>query len=290
MRVALNHWTQYTYDRRVFLSPQLIRLRPAAHSRLTLESYTLTVQPENHAIHWQQDAFGNFVARIDFADALQKMTIQVHLIAQFQPVNPFDFLLDPEALGFPFAYDAQLTKDLAAYLELTEPGPLLTQWLRQVNRSGRGTVDFLIDLNQQLYQDIAYSERLAPGVQSAEETLQRAVGSCRDSAWLLVQLLRHLGLAARFVSGYLVQLADDQSLSQMPSTSPVDSLALHAWAEVFIPGAGWIGLDPTSGMLATESHIPLACSTQPSGAAPVSGTSGLSETSLTYKGSLVRLS
>lgn len=289
MRVALDHFTQYSYDRPVFLSPHLIRLRPAAHSRITLESYSLTIQPENHAIHWQQDPFGNFVARVDFEGALQRMTIQVHLIAQLQPVNPFDFLLDTEALSFPFTYQAQLIKDLAPYLELAEPGPLLTHWLSKVNRSQTGTIDFLLGLTQQLHQSIAYQERMEPGVQSAEETLQRGIGSCRDSGWLLVQLLRHVGLAARFVSGYLVQIDADQPVHQSPDSSPADLLALHAWAEVFIPGAGWIGLDPTSGMLATESHIPLACSSHPAGAAPVSGSTGLSETSLMFKSTLVRL-
>ncbi|GAB3277277.1 hypothetical protein GCM10027347_51190 [Larkinella harenae] len=289
IRVALDHHTQYNYDRMVFLSSHLIRLKPAAHSRAAIESYSLTIEPANHVLHWQQDPFGNFIARVDFTDAVQTMTIQVQVVARLEPVNPFDFFVDTDAATFPFEYNAQLKKDLAPYLDYSEPGPYLDQWVRQVDQTKRDTVDFLIRLNQQLYQAITYTERLQSGVQTAEETLQRAIGSCRDSGWLLVQILRHLGLAARFVSGYLAQVAADEPAVQKQANAVENTLALHAWAEVYIPGAGWIGLDPTSGVLATEGHIPLACTPQPSAAAPVTGTSDLSEVRLTYTHTLVRL-
>ncbi|UFH54866.1 transglutaminase family protein [Spirosoma sp. KNUC1025] len=290
IRVALEHYTQYDYDRMVYLSPQLIRLKPAAHSRATIESYSLTVKPENHVLHWQQDPFGNFIARVDFSGAIQSMTIDVQLVASLEPVNPFDFFIDTYAESFPFDYETILKKELALYLEKSELGPYLAQWLKQIDfQTKLGTVDFLIRLNQQVCQAIAYRERLQPGVQTPDETLQRAIGSCRDLAWLLVQLLRQLGLAARFVSGYLAQLKVETSVENGSSESVEDSLALHAWAEVYIPGAGWIGLDPTSGMLAAEGHIPLACTADPVSAAPLTGTAGLAETKFTYRSHLSRL-
>lgn len=290
IRVAIHHYTQYQYDRLVFVSPHLIRLKPAAHTHASIESYSLTIEPENHVVHWQQDPFGNFVARVDFWEPMQMMAIKVEIIAGLEPVNPFDFFIDTYAESFPFEYDAQLKKDLVSYLEITEQGPYMTQWLGQIDQTKRGTVDFLISLNQQLYQAVAYTIRLQPGVQTVEETLKLAIGSCRDSGWLLVQTLRQLGLAARFVSGYLAQVATDETTANDPANPIENSLALHAWAEVYIPGAGWIGLDPTSGMLATEGHIPLACTPDPEGAAPITGTTDQNETTFTYTNTLDRLS
>jgi len=283
-RVAIHHHTQYDYDRMVSLSPHLIRLRPVAHSRATIESYSLTIQPANHALHWQQDPFGNFVARVDFWEPMQSMSIDVDIVASLEPVNPFDFFLDTYAISFPFDYEDQLKKDLAPYLDVTEKGTHYEQWLQSIDRTTQGTIDFLISLNKRVFQDIAYTTRMEPGVQTAEETLDLAIGSCRDSGWLLVQTLRKFGLAARFVSGYLAQVVPEG-----PSELKENSLALHAWAEVFIPGAGWIGLDPTSGMLATEGHIALACTSEPMGAAPVTGTSEIAETTLSYSNTLVKL-
>lgn len=289
VRVAIHHHTQYQYDRMVLLSPHLIRLKPAAHTHALIESYSLTVEPENHVVHWQQDPFGNFVARVDFWEPMQTMAIKVEIIAGLEPINPFDFFIDTYAESFPFEYDTQLKKDLISYLEVTESGMYMAQWLAQIDQTKRSTVDFLINLNQKIFQTIAYTVRLEPGVQTVDETLQQAIGSCRDSSWLLVQTLRQVGLAARFVSGYLAQIATDDALSDGSTNAIENSLALHAWAEVYIPGAGWIGLDPTSGMLATESHIPLACTPDPMGAAPITGTSDQSETTLTYTNTLERL-
>jgi transglutaminase-like putative cysteine protease len=233
MRVAIRHYTQYHYDRSVFLSSHLLKLKPAAHCRTPIESYSLIVKPENHFIHWQQDPFGNFMARIDFQQPTQQLSIEVELVANIAEVNPFDFFLDEYAQSFPFAYDAQLEKDLSPYLEISTPGPNLKQWLRKVDRSTKATVDFLVMLNQMLYQDIGYTIRMQPGVQTDEETLEQALGSCRDTTWLLVQILRQLGLAARFVSGYLVQLTSPTHMQQ--DGPKEDFTALHAWAEVYIP-------------------------------------------------------
>ena len=286
MRIAIRHHTSYTYDRSVFLSSHILRLKPAAHSRTPIEAYSLIIKPENHFIHWQQDPFGNFMARIDFQEPTQQLSIEVELIANIAEVNPFDFFLDEYAQHFPFVYEAQLEKDLRPYLEISSQGPHLRQWLEKVDRSERAIVDFLVMLNQMVYQDIGYTVRLQPGVQTDEETLAQALGSCRDSAWLLVQILRQLGLAARFVSGYLVQLVSPKHLQDGPKE---DFTALHAWTEVFIPGAGWIGLDPTSGLFAGEGHIPLACTPSPSGAAPIVGTAEKAETVFTYLNSVKRL-
>ena len=290
VRVAIHHYTHYEYDRLVLLSPHLIRLKPAAHSRALIESYSLTIEPANHSLHWQQDPFGNFIARVDFWESMPKMSIKVEITALLEPMNPFDFFLDTYAESFPFTYEDQLRKDLMPYLEVAELGPLLKQWLQKIDQTKRGTVEFLILLNQQVFQDIAYSIRMEPGIQTTEETLASAIGSCRDSGWFLVQVLRHYGLAARFVSGYLAQLLTDETRLKDPLGTKQDSLALHAWAEVFIPGAGWIGLDPTSVMLATEGHIPLASTPDPASAAPVTGTTEICETTLTYVNTLDRLS
>ena len=271
IRVALNHKTQYLYDQPVQLGPHVFRLRPAVHSRTPIESYSLRIKPENHFINWQQDPFGNYQARVVFPEKTRELSIEVDLVADMTVINPFDFFVEEYAENYPFGYDEQLTKELGPYLEIKEQGPLLERFISAVDRSPTAIVDFLVGLNQRLYQHVNYTIRLEVGVQSCEETLSKALGSCRDSGWLLVQVLRHLGLAARFVSGYLVQLTADIKSLDGPSGPEQDFTDLHAWAEVYIPGAGWIGLDPTSGLFAGEGHIPLACTADPVSAAPVTG-------------------
>jgi uncharacterized protein (DUF2126 family) len=274
IRIALHHVTDYRYDRRVQLGPQVVRLRPAPHCRSQIVSYSLRVTPEQHFINWQQDAFANHQARLGFPEKTQHFRVEVDVVVDMAIVNPFDFFLEDEAKAYPFAYDAALQEELAPYL-LTD-GALaqatrFQSYLAGINREPTPTLDFLVALNQRLQQDISYLIRMEPGVQTPEQTLLKASGSCRDSAWLLVQLLRHLGLAARFVSGYLIQLTPDVKSLDGPSGTEVDFTDLHAWCEVFLPGAGWVGLDPTSGLLTGEGHIPLACTPQPSSAAPITG-------------------
>ena len=271
IHVALQHVTHYRYDRRVSLSPQVVRLRPAPHCRTPILSYSMRVEPAEHFINWQQDAFANHQARLVFPEKTTEFKVTIDLVAEMSVYNPFDFFLEPEAEHIPFAYGEALRAELAPYL-VTEPaGPGLAALLATISREKTRTVDFLVGLNQRLQQEIRYTIRLEPGVQTPEQTLSLRSGSCRDTGWLLVTVLRHLGLAARFVSGYLIQLAPDVKSLDGPSGTEVDFTDLHAWCEVYLPGAGWIGLDPTSGLMAGEGHIPLACTPQPSSAAPITG-------------------
>ena len=289
IRVAIKHKTTYHYDRPVSLSPHIFRLRPAVHSRTPIEAYSFNINPKDHFINWQQDPFGNYQARVVFNDKTTSLSIDVEVIARMEVINPFDFFVEEYAENFPFTYSAQLQKELVPYMELEGHGPLLMQWLEKVDKSKKRIVDFLVYINAKVYSDIAYSIRMEAGVQTPEETLSKALGSCRDSAWLLVQILRHLGLAARFVSGYLVQLTADIKSLDGPSGPKADFTDLHAWAEVYVPGAGWIGLDPTSGLFAGEGHIPLACTPHYSSAAPVVGASDKAEVTFEFENKVTRI-
>lgn len=271
IHVALNHVTHYRYDRPVNLGPQIIRLRPCAHARTRVLSYSMRVIPGEHFINWQQDPQANYLARMVFPEKTTEFRIEVDFVAEMAVHNPFDFFLEPEAEEFPFSYPAEQAHELQPYRACLTPTPNFSAYLKTIPHEKVRTIDFLVGLNQRLQQDIRYTIRMEPGVQSPEESLTKRSGSCRDSAWLLVQLLRHLGLAARFVSGYLIQLAPDIKSLDGPSGPDIDFTDLHAWCEVYLPGAGWIGLDPTSGLLAGEGHIPVACSPDPGSAAPVSG-------------------
>ena len=283
IHVALHHKTRYRYDRPVSLSPQIIRLRPAPHCRTPILSYSLRLTPREHFINWQQDPHSNYLARLLFPEKTREMSIEVDLIAEMSVFNPFDFFLEPSAEQFPFCYEAGLAKQLAPYLELATCGPRLDGFVGSIARDATRTIDFLVALNRRLSKEIRYIIRLEPGVQTMEETLALESGSCRDTAWLLVQVLRHLGLAARFVSGYLIQLTPDVKPLEGPAGPPADFTDLHAWTEVYLPGAGWIGLDPTSGLLAGEGHIPLAATPDPFSAAPVTGTVDDCETVFTHE-------
>jgi uncharacterized protein (DUF2126 family) len=271
IQVALNHRTFYKYDRRVNLGPQVVRLRPAPHCRTPILSYSLKVTPVNHFINWQQDPQSNYLARLVFPEQADELVVEIDLIAEMAVINPFDYFLEPYAEEYPFTYDAALAKDLEPYRAVTPMGPRLQAFVDSITRQKLGTVDFLVAINQKVQKEIGYTIRLDAGIQSCEETLEMRLGSCRDSAWLLVQILRQLGLAARFVSGYLIQLVADVKSIDGPSGASSDFTDLHAWVEVYLPGAGWIGFDPTSGLLAGEGHIPLACTPNASSAAPIQG-------------------
>ena len=289
IRAALHHRTIYHYDRLVHLSPQVVRLRPAPHSRTPVVSYSLKIEPKPHFINWQQDPQSNFLARVVFPEQVQYFSIEVDLIAEMTVINPFDFFLEPYAEKFPFRYENWLEAELAPFRGIRMGGPRLYEFLKTIDRTPRRVMDFLVDLNQRLMREIRYVIRLEPGVQPSEDTLERKTGSCRDSAWLMVEVLRHLGLAARFVSGYLIQLKPDVKPLSGPPGPDQDFTDLHAWAEVYLPGAGWIGLDPTSGLLAGEGHIPLAATPDPASAAPVSGGVDECEVKFTHEMSVTRI-
>ena len=283
IHVALHHKTHYRYDRNVALGPHVVRLRPAPHCRTPILSYSLNLAPKPHFINWQQDPHSNYLGRVVFPEKARELLVEVDLVAEMSVFNPFDFFLEPSAEQFPFTYEPWLQKDLAPFLEVSADGAPRQEFVRTVDRRPRRTIDFLVDLNSQLSKQIAYVIRLEPGVQTPDETLRLARGSCRDTGWLLVQTLRHLGLAARFVSGYLIQLTPDVKSLDGPSGAAADFTDLHAWAEVYLPGAGWIGLDPTSGLLAGEGHIPLAATPDPFSAAPITGELDECEAVLTHE-------
>ncbi len=289
IRIACNHVTSYKFDRPVSLSPHVLRLRPAAHCRTPIHAYSLKVTPEDHFLNWQQDAFGNYLARLVFPEKTRELSFEVEVIADMTVYNPFDFFVAEHAEKYPFTYEKQERTELAPYLQKIVTGPLLQKWLEKVDRSEVNTNDFLVNVNRLVQETVGYSVRMEPGVQACETTLKRKIGSCRDSAWLLVQIFRHLGLAARFVSGYLVQLTADEKSLDGPSGPEADFTDLHAWTEVYVPGAGWIGLDPTSGLLASEGHIPLACTPHPVSAAPVTGGMDKCEVEFEHSNTVTRI-
>lgn len=289
IHAALHHVTCYDYDQLVELGPQVVRLRPAPHCKSNVLSYSIKVEPESHFLNWQQDPFSNYLARLVFPKPTKRFKVTIDLIVEMSVYNPFDFFLEPSAEKYPFKYSPELKKELSPYRVKGTLTPLLKNYLASVDRSICNTSDFLVRINQQLSQDIRYLIRMEPGVQTPEQTLDLGSGSCRDSSWLLVNLLRHCGLAARFVSGYLIQLTPDVKALDGPSGTQVDFTDLHAWCEVYLPGAGWVGLDPTSGLLAGEGHIPLACTPLPSSAAPISGLVDEAEVEFSHEMSVTRI-
>ena len=239
LHVALTHETRYSYDRPISMGPQVVRLRPAPHCRTPILSYSLTIEPAEPFITWLQDPFGNFQARLVIPNPTTGFSVKVDLVADMAVINPFDFFVEESAIPSDFTYEPSLLAELGPYLKADPAGPLLARYFTQFKRRPSDTtIDFLCDINRRLQNDISYLIRMEPGVQTPEETLTNRSGSCRDSGWLLVQILRHLGLAARFVSGYLIQLTPDVKSLDGPVGADSDFTDLHAWAEVFVPVSG----------------------------------------------------
>jgi uncharacterized protein (DUF2126 family) len=289
IQVALNHVTQYHYDRPVLLGPQVVRLRPAPHARTRILSYSMRVEPGKHFINWQQDPQSNYQARLVFPDRTRVLRVEIDLVVEMAVFNPFDFFLEPRAEHYPFEYDSEQASELAPFRTCLPLTPRLEAFVASVSRARRPMMDMLVEINQRLQGEVAYLIRMEPGVQSPEETLTLGSGSCRDSAWLFVQVARQLGFAARFASGYLIQLAPDQKSLDGPSGPASDFTDLHAWAEIYLPGAGWIGFDPTSGLLAGEGHVPLACTPEPASAAPISGAVEVCEVEFSHAMQVTRI-
>lgn len=269
---SIYHLTHYKYDRPVVLGPQIIRLRPAPQSRTRIVSHSLKVSPGGHFVSHQQDPYGNWLARFVFPEAVRELKIEVDLVADMTVYNPFDFFVEERAQEWPFEYSEDFAPDLAIYLKTEPDTPKLKAFFDAIPKTPTGTVDYIVDINRRVSEAVDYIVRMEPGVQTPEETLTIGSGSCRDSSWLLVQVLRRLGIAARFVSGYLIQLKPDLVALDGPAGTDHDFTDLHAWVEAYLPGAGWVGLDPTSGLLTGESHIPLAATPHYRNAAPISGT------------------
>ncbi|XPV68663.1 MAG: DUF2126 domain-containing protein [Halarcobacter sp.] len=289
LKIVISHKTAYKYDRSISMSPHIIRLRPAPHSRTPIEAYSLKIKPENHFINWQQDPFGNYLARIVFPEKTDHFSVDVEIIADMVTINPFDFFVEDSAKNFPFEYKKDLKKELSPYLEIEEDCQELHDFVKTIDKSEKNINDFLVEINQKIHNTLNYTVRMEAGVQTPKETLDKKLGSCRDFAWLFVQVLRHLGLAARFVSGYLVQLTADVKSLDGPSGPEEDFTDLHAWTEVYVPGAGWIGLDSTSGLFAGEGHIPLACTPNYSSAHAIEGLADKCETEFSFENKVTRI-
>jgi len=280
MRVSLHHITRYRYDRQVRLGPQIIRLHPAPHYRGHLLRYSMTLEPSGADIQWIPDAFANQTAEVRFPDHTDVFRVSVELMIDKGTISPLAVSPTADAGHGPPHYAPPLIRALAPYRHTAPAGRLFQAYLSTIDVRHLPAATFVMMMNQKLHQDIRYRIRQEHGVQTPEHTLRDGSGSCRDSGWLLVHLLRHCGFAARFVSGYLIQLPSDTSERTNPDLS---SSELHAWCEVYLPDAGWVGLDPTSGLLTDEGHVPLACAPDPAAAAPIEGSVESCEVDFSYR-------
>lgn len=265
-RYKIVHKTQYDFSGLVQLHPHILRLRPREGHELRIESSKLVISP-SPTLRWHRDVEGNSVATASFIDSTRILTIHSEIIIQHYDQSPHDFLVANYAIDYPFRYSDEDKVLLSPYMKSsdTAESSLLTSWIDDVWRPGEKIQTFalLLRLNQRIYQTLTYQSRDEEGVQSPEQTLSLCSGSCRDSACLFMAAVRQLGFAARFVSGYIYSDTTTNSLGQSGST--------HAWAEVFIPGAGWKGFDPTIGNIVGAEHITVAVARLPESVPPIAG-------------------
>lgn len=272
--VALIHHIEQAFGSRRTVPTHWLRVRPAPHTRPAVTAYTIQVDCQPHFLNWVRDPFENHVARLDLPEPVTGLALTVEILADLVPLNPFDFLTESEATRFPFEYAEQTRKELAPYLKIETPGARLSAWLKTLDHEPAYIVEKLGTLNQAVHQRVTSPglnwNPAFPGTEAAildgielDGVLETGGFTPWQAAWLLTLSLRHLGLAARFTSGYRIFLDVSDPAS--------DTASLHAWSEVFIPGAGWLGLDPAAGMYTHEGYIPLASTPEPVRALPLTG-------------------
>lgn len=262
-KLKIIHKTHYEFSDDVQLLPHTLRLRPREGHEMRIEYSKLNISP-NASLRWQRDVEGNSIAVASFNGKARRLTIDSEVVIQQYDSSPHDFLVTDYAVSYPFKYCTEDQILLSPYL--SDPAiarsPSVVSWAKNLNNNhyAQQTFSLLLHLNQHIYQNIAYRIREEEGVQPAEQTLLLGSGSCRDSASLFMAAAKELGFAARFVSGYIHS-----------NTVVAQSGSTHAWAEVFIPGAGWKGFDPTIGDMVGESHIAVAVARLPESVPPVAG-------------------
>jgi transglutaminase-like putative cysteine protease len=263
MHLSISHRTRYEYDRAVEFLPHLLYLRPRENPLLQVEHFGFTFQPEAR-IQWMRDDFDNLPASVQFTASAATLEICSECTVTTSDAPPFDFLVRDYARTFPFTYEPLHRFNLSIYLTPPENSvqEALRRWLDEhfTDRPSE-TVAWLFALNQALCRSLAYRRRDEPGIQPAAETITLGTGSCRDYAALLVECARSLGIAARFVSGYMFD----------PNNNGAATGAMHAWVEVFLPGAGWIGLDPTHGLFCQNAYVPVAHAVVAESVNPIQG-------------------
>ena len=267
MLLTVEHTNVYRYTRPVELTVHRLMLRPAESHSLTIRSESLTVSPPHH-LTWEHDVFYNSLTRVHFPDKTEELKIETRYEVEQFNLNPFDFVCEIYTNELPFAYQGDDASDLVPYLQpqFPEDEGVVREWLKPfLDSAGRAkTLDFLLNLNSAIAADFSYGRREAPGTQRPAETLALRTGSCRDFALLLMEAGRHMGLATRYVSGYLCSGADEAVPEEAYNST-------HAWTEIYLPGAGWKGFDPTSGILAAGYHVRVAATRNPAQATPIRG-------------------
>lgn len=261
-RIALTQRYEYRFSRSVQLSTHWLRLRPAPHTAGRISAYSLRVHAETHYLNWLRDPFENHLARLDFPDPTDAVTLEIDLIAELEPVNPFEFLVEPFAASHPFDYPEQLRKELAPYLRRGTSGSKLNQFLKKLKLKSGYITEQIGAINEYVSNALAVTGPGNPGAIDLETVLHQGHGSAWELAWLLTLTLRNVGLAARVTQGYRIFL---------DAKAKTDTVSNHAWSEVFLPGAGWVGLDPCGGLFINEGYIPLASAPEPLRVLPIAG-------------------